>query len=88
MNQLWRNQLLALSIEQDERQPYQQVSFSVVKHPKNTLLDKSLAAYKNLIASNPRFSVFTSADAVAAAAALDDVELGRWIEWYRALYDL
>ena len=88
MNQLWRNQLLALSIEQDERQPYQQVSFSVVKHPKNTLLDKSLAAYKNLIASNPRFSVFTSADAVAAAAALDDGELGRWIEWYRALYDL
>jgi hypothetical protein len=27
MNQLWRNQLLGLSIEQDERQPYREVFF-------------------------------------------------------------
>jgi hypothetical protein len=88
MNQLWRNQLLALSIEQDERQPYSQVSFSVVKHPANTHLDKSLAAYQELIVRNPKFSVLTSADLIAAAAALNDTELDKWIVWYRDLYDL
>jgi hypothetical protein len=88
LNQLWRNQLLALSIEQDTRQPYKRASFSVVKHPGNTSLDKSLAAYRNLIADHPKFSVFTSADVIAAAATLDDAGLNKWIAWYRALYKL
>jgi hypothetical protein len=88
MNQLWRNQLLALSIEQDNRQPYQHVSFSVVKHPRNTHLDKSLGAYRDLIANNPKFSVFTSADVIHAAAMFADASLDQWIGWYPALYDL
>ena len=88
LNQLWRNQLLGLSIEQDERQPYRHVVFSVVKHPHNKHLDKSLAKYQSLIANNPKFSVFTSADVIASATALDDPELDQWIAWYRNLYAL
>ena len=88
MNQLWRNQLLGLSIEQDERQPYQHVTFSVVKHPRNTYLDQSLADYKDLTANNPKFSAFTSKDVLDAAAGLSDPELDKWIAWYRDLYAL
>jgi hypothetical protein len=88
LNQLWRNQLLALSIEQDARQPYKQASFSVLKHLGNTALDKSLAAYQHLIAHHSRFSVLTSADVIAAAATLNDTRLNKWIAWYRALYKL
>jgi hypothetical protein len=88
MNQLWRNQLLGLSIEQDARQPYRHVSFSVVKHPGNTALDRSLAAYRGLIADSPKFSVLTSAGIIAAAATLNDAELDQWIAWYKDLYNL
>ena len=86
--QLWRNQLLGLSIEQDERQPYQQVTFSVAKHPQNTALDPSLREYENLIANNPKFSVFTSQMLCDAAANLNDPSLNAWVEWYRNLYAL
>jgi len=88
LNQLWRNQLLGLSIEQDERQPYQHVTFSVVKHPRNIHLDRSLADYRELIADNPKFSAFTSADVLAAASVLHDPEVDRWVTWYRELYAL
>ena len=88
LNQLWRNQLLALSIEEDSRQPYTHVSFSVVKHPGNTALDDSLHAYRQLIADHPKFTVFTSADVIAAAAALNDTQLNAWIRWYKDLYNL
>jgi hypothetical protein len=88
LNQLWRNQLLALSIEHDPQQPYRHVSFSVVKHPGNTALEPSLAAYQELIAHHPKFSVLTSSDFLAAAAARQDAALDRWIAWYRELYDL
>lgn len=88
MNQLWRNQLLALSIEQDERQPYQHVTFSVVKHPQNTALDPSLREYEDLIANNPQFSVFTSQMLCDAAANLNDPSLNTWVEWYSDLYSL
>jgi len=86
MNQLWRNQLLGLSIEQDERQPYQHVTFSVVKHPRNTALNKTIEEYKQLIGHNPKFTVFTSADVINAATELNDPELNRWITWYQDLY--
>lgn len=88
INQLWRNQLLALSIEQDERQPYKHVMFSVVKHPRNTYLDQSIKEYTDLIANNPKFSVFTSKDVLDAAVGLLDPELDQWVAWYRDLYAL
>src|SRR5690606_6583822 len=86
MNQLWRNQLLSLSIEQDERQPYQHVTFSVVKHPRNTALNKTIEEYQHLVGNNPKFTVFTSADVIKAATDLNDLELYRWITWYQDLY--
>jgi hypothetical protein len=88
MNQLWRNQLLALSIEQDDRQPFKHVTFSVVKHPRNTSLDATLDAYQELTGNNPKFLVFTSADVIAAASTANDPQLDLWITWYKALYDL
>jgi hypothetical protein len=88
MNQLWRNQLLGLSIEQDARQPFQRVYFSVVKHPKNTSLDGTLGAYRALIAGDPRFSVLTSEAVVTAAEQHGDAALRQWAGWYRGLYEV
>jgi hypothetical protein len=88
MNQLWRNQLLALAVEQDGRQPYEQACFSVVKHSANCHLDASLNAFTKLVGNNPKFSVFTSEDVLQAAEALQDDELNQWAHWYRTLYML
>lgn len=54
MNQLWRNQLLALAIEQ-RKDPFEKVTFSVVKHPRNRALDATLADYRRLIGDTERF---------------------------------
>lgn len=88
MNQLWRNQLLAMAVEQDDEQPYKHAHFSVVKHHENRYLDASLNAYHELIANNPKFSVLTSAKILEAANACADSELKKWIDWYRTLYNL
>ena len=91
MNQLWRNQLLAFNVEDREDWPFQHAYFSVVVHPDNHALDATIAAYRTLIADDQdpckkKFSVFTSADVVQAAAALDDGELNQWVDWYASLY--
>ncbi len=89
LNQLWRNQLLALSVEQETQTPYDEykhVSFSVVKHPRNTALDSSLAAYRRLIGDNPEFLTFSSADVLRAAESFGDSALQGWIDWYRDFY--
>jgi hypothetical protein len=88
MNQLWRNQLLALSIEQESSQPYKHVHFSVVRHLDNHHLDNTLAAYKELVADKAKFSVFTSADFLSAAKQQCDTGLDKWIAWYNGLYRL
>jgi hypothetical protein len=88
MNQLWRNQLLALAIEQDPHSPFKHVSFSVVRHPRNRALYKTLAEYQALIASNPKFFTFTSADVINAATNHADPSLQGWINWYKNLYDV
>jgi hypothetical protein len=87
MNQLWRNQLLALSVEQDARQPYKHASFSVVRHARNTALDRTLRDYAKSIAHNPKFSVFTSADVLRAAEQFGDAALRGWADWCRGLYN-
>ena len=88
LNQLWRNQLLALSIENDPRQPYKHVFFSVVRHPENRHLDKSIKEYKELIGNNSKFSTFTSADVIKAAHTLHNLVIDNWIKWYKELYKL
>jgi hypothetical protein len=88
MNQLWRNQLLALAIEQDPHSPFKHVCFSVVRHPRNRALDKTLTEYQSLIDSNPKFFTFTSADVITAATSHADPSLQGWINWYKNLYDV
>ena len=82
MNQLWRNQLLAMSLEKQNK--YKHVYFSVVKHPDNPSLDKSIKKYKKLTNNNPQFSVFNSLDLLRAAEI--DPQLKEWIEWYKKVY--
>lgn len=86
MAQLWRNQCLAFAVEQDDAYPFKHVYFSVVKHPRNAALDNTLDAYKHLTNNNSKFSVFTSADVIAAAGGQARDQLGEWIEWYKGLY--
>lgn len=88
MNQLWRNQLLGLAIEKDANQPYEAATFSVVRHPRNSALCKTIADYQNLICDNPKFTAFTSLDVIAAAEAHADQELQTWINWYKELYNI
>lgn len=88
MNQLWRNQLLALAIEQDKNQPFEQVTFSVVSHPRNKALDQTITEYNVLIGDNPHFFTFTSEVVINAAVEAKDAILDKWIRWYRGLYDI
>jgi hypothetical protein len=88
LNQLWRNQLLALAVAGDVNQPFQKATFSVVRHPRNRALDGSIAAFRNLIGNSDQFSTFTSLDFVEAASAHADAGLRAWIQWYRDLYDV
>ena len=87
MNQLWRNQLLGLAIE-DEGKEFKHAHFSVVRHPGNTALDASLADYQELIANNSKFSTFTSEAVITSAEKHGDADLKKWSKWYRDLYML
>ena len=85
MNQLWRNQLLAMALEKNsEKYGYKHVCFSVVKHPDNPSLDKSIEKYKELTNNSSKFSVFTSLDLIRAAQ--DVADLKDWINWYKGVY--
>jgi len=84
MNQLWRNQLLGFALEKAGR--FKEVYFSVVKHPKNKLLDKSIEQYKDLIDHHNKFSVFDSKSVIDIVARLQDSDLNAWLRWYKELY--
>ena len=82
MNQLWRNQLLAMALEKEGI--YKNVYFSVVHHPENYFLDKSMFEYAKLTDYSPKFNSFTS-DQLIDAASIDD-RLKEWVAWYREVY--
>lgn len=84
MNQLWRNTLLALAVEDMQGSPYAEVHFSVVHHPGNTALAPSMAAFSKLLGQPARFSSFTSDRIVNAAATLPAYR--DWAAWYKDLY--
>jgi hypothetical protein len=86
MNQLWRNQLLGLALENEGL--YKHVCFSVVHHPGNNDLEDSINSYKDLIDNNPKFSTLTSSDIINAASKSGDDKLGEWINWYKELYNI
>ena len=82
MNQLWRNQLLAMALEKEGT--YKSVCFSVAHHPDNHFLDKSMSAYAKLTGYSPKFNSFTS-DKLIDAASIDG-GLKEWTDWYREVY--
>jgi len=88
MNQLWRNMLLAVGVEQDDSQPYTYASFSVVHHPENYFLDRSMNDFRKLTNDSDRFNSFTSNLLVDAALKTEDRDLATWATWYRNLYKI
>ena len=83
LNQLWRNQMLAFALQ--ETGIYNNVTFSVCHHAKNTMLDKSINQYKALTNEDAMFSYFTNYD-VLNAVDTHDSELQKWLQWYKELY--
>lgn len=86
MNQLWRNQLLALELESSSR--YKNVYFSVVRHPENDSLGSTIKKFKELIDNSPKFSDFTSNDVINAAETVKDETINTWMNWYCDLYGI
>jgi hypothetical protein len=88
-NQLWRNILMALALE--DQGAYDHVYFSVVKHPDNIYLDRTIERFRNLIDDNPMFSVFTSKKVLKAVEEAQnkgdrDIALDEWKAWYEDFY--
>ena len=80
MNQLWRNQLMALELE--NRGIFKEVYFSVVSHPENSFLDKTINEYRELIKYSPKFYAFKSDTLVNGAINY----LPDWSNWYKKVY--
>ena len=88
LNQLWRNQLMALAIENDKSNQYKHVCFSVVHHPDNNYLNSSMKEYNKLINQNNKFFIFTSKDVIDSAILANNVNITKWINWYKNIYKL
>ncbi len=86
MNQLWRNQLLAIAVEKSKQWPYQEVHFSVVRHPRNRALDATIENFIELTEAHGRFFAFTPEPIIDAAERAGNPALRRWAWWYRDLY--
>ena len=84
LNQLWRNQLLAIALERQHPNKYHEVYFSVVHHPENHFLTQSMDEYRKLINNSSKFGSFTSLDLINVAK--NDPQLSEWIEWYVDVY--
>ena len=82
MNQLWRNQLMALELE--NRGMFEEVYFSVVTHPDNSFLDKTMNEYRKLINNSPKFFDFKSSALVNVAVKY----LPDWSKWYKRVYGI
>jgi len=88
MNQLWRNQLLATSIEAStsSRWPYKKVYFSVEYHPKNNYLKPTILEFQKLIGFSDRFFAFSSDKLIGRAKEINEPALSEWLRWYQELY--
>ena len=84
LNQLWRNQLLAIALEKQMPNKYREVYFSVVHHPENHFLTQSMNEYREQTNYSPKFGSFTSLDLIDAARI--DSQLSDWINWYVEVY--
>lgn len=91
MNQLWRNTVLALAVEDAKDGPYadfDKVYFSVCHHPANEALSASMESFSELLGNKDRFFSFTSEPLVDAACESKEPALCEWADWYRKLYFL
>ncbi len=86
MNQLWRNQLLALSVESSADWPYSEVWFSVVRHPMNHALTDVIIQFRQMLGPAGRFFDFTSDTLIAAAERIGYSAWRDWLNYYRELY--
>jgi len=88
MNQLWRNLLLATSLETSPSPewPYKKVYFSVVYHPRNNALQPSINEFQKLIGYNDRFFAFSSESLINRAIEINEPALSIWARWYQELY--
>ena len=82
MNQLWRNQLLALKLKEKR---FDNAFFSVVYHSENESLEKKLNAYAQLFSEEAAFSSFTSKDLFECAQKYSK-DLSDWLKWYDEMY--
>lgn len=82
MNQLWRNQLLALKLKENR---FDNAFFSVVYHSENESLEKKLNAYAQLFSEEAAFSAFTSKDIFECAQKYGK-DLSDWLKWYDEMY--
>jgi hypothetical protein len=89
-NQLWRNQLLGLSIESLRLPdlPFKKAFFSVVNHPDNSALVPTVRGYEALVNHSHQFSYFSSNRLVEAAKSCGSSLLSDWATWYEGLYYL
>ena len=67
---------------------FKQTFLSVVKHPQNQSLDRTIAAYRRLINDHPSFSVFNHREVVDSALQTKDPKLEEWKRWYTTLYQV
>jgi hypothetical protein len=89
INQLWRNTVLALAIENSTKGPYakyKHVHFSVCHHPENKALNDSMADFRSLLGEKDKFSSFTGQPLVDAALEAEAPALQHWSAWYARLY--
>ena len=86
MNQLWRNMLLALAVEDSPEWPYKRVFFSVCHHPKNDALASSMDSFATLLGQPCRFSSFTPEPLIQRSKATKNTALRTWADWYCDLY--
>jgi hypothetical protein len=88
LNQLWRNLLLALAIEEFgvNGVSYNKIFFSVVHHPDNNKLNKSMNEFKALIGNDDSFFSFTSDQIIDSANKINDVDITKWVRWYKERY--
>lgn len=80
MNQLWRNQMMALELEHCAA--FADVFFSVVTHPENTFLDNTMNEFRELTKNSHKFFDFKSDSLVNAAFKY----LPDWTNWYNRVY--
>ncbi len=85
-NQLWRNQLMAYAIQ--EKAKFKNVHFSVVCHPQNSDLKKTIDSYINMLKDKSLFSVFSSNQIVEGASSINNGEIQDWVKWYSELYKI